>query len=73
MDPDKNCGVCIHSSARGHFCEHSDIVAATATKETPVGVARSASVSACGPEGKLWAPCQCLEPFCDRHGKDRRR
>lgn len=72
MDSDKNCGVCIHSSvADGRYCEHPKIV--QTDREIPVGIARSASVSECGPDALLHEPCQCLEPSCPRHGKDRRR
>lgn len=74
MDFDKNCGVCVHSSdADGSFCHHPGVGFDMHDRDVPVGVARGASGSPCGPDGKLHEPCQCLAPFCDRHGKDRRR
>lgn len=74
MNEDKNCGVCIHSDeAFGRECEHPQILRGARTKTVTVGVARSAMSSPCGPDAKLFEPCDCLEPFCVRHGKDKRR
>jgi len=80
IDLDKNCGVCVHSNeADGRFCEQPDVVARAASTSiksiegVEVYLARSSSASPCGPSGRLWQPCQCLEPYCVRHGKDRRR
>ncbi len=74
MDLDKNCGVCIHSDQEtGRFCVHERIVADTNSMHTPVAVARGGRESPCGPDAALFEACACLEPFCPRHGKDRRR
>ena len=71
---EKNCGVCIHSDLEtGRFCNHPLLRINPEFDGPRIDVARSASASPCGPGARLYEPCKCTEPFCPRHGQDKRR